>query len=311
MKCILCNAPINKIRVVIFKKKKFEIAHCTRCDLEFDKHIKKTTQEYYEDLYQTWNVAGINIRGLIWGNKQFFENTKSKSHSKKSLVLDIGCADGLFVQEAIKKGYNAHGIDINPQLIKAAKDYFGIKTVYYGELPSIKKHVKEKFQYITFFDVLEHLENPKKYIEQLKRYLTPKGKIFVSIPNRYCSPHFLPIDGDLPPHHLTWWSQKSLQYIFETSGFKVIYYKVESVNSKDMAVWFDNILTNTLPFFRKAKASVQKQSLATDNEIQTKLLYSLKSLELDILSIIFYIPAKILTLTGATGTAQCILAELK
>ena len=310
MKCILCNTETKECKKIKFKRKTFEIMHCTFCDLEFYKNIKKTSQKYYEELYQTWNVGGVNIRGLIWGNKVFFKTTNKRTYNKRNLLLDIGCADGLFVREALRRGYNAFGIDINGQLIAAAHKYFGINTAYQGELPIIKKYVKEKFEYITFFDVLEHLENPKTYIRSLKKYIRHRGYIFVSLPNRKCFPRFLPIDGDLPPHHLSWWSEKSLGYLFEENGYKVKYYAKEPINPRDMAVGFDYLFTKILPGLKKLKGNVQQKSLTSSSESTAKTMYQFKKLELDILSWIFWFPAKIITLFGGTGTAQCMLVQL-
>jgi len=311
MKCIVCGSSITRVEKLTYKKKKYEICHCEKCDLKFDKHIKKTTQQYYEELYHTWNVEGVNIRGLIWGNYTFFELYGAFKKEKRSLVLDIGCADGLFVREAIKQGYSAYGIDINPELIQEAREFFKVDTVYYGELPVIKKHVKKPFDVITFFDVLEHLEDPKKYVIDLKKYLTSDGFVFVSIPNRDTHPRFLPLDGDLPPHHLTWWSRKALESLFISSGYIVKEYRIQGINPVDMAVWFDQLITDKLTIVARMKSNIQSSTLQSENRTTKKTLYRLKHIELKLLTVFFYIPAKIITLFGGVGHAHSILVQVK
>lgn len=311
MNCIVCNKLIKKVEKLKYKKKTYDICRCENCDLKFDKYIKKTTQKYYEDLYHTWNVEGINIRGLIWGNYCFFDLFSKFQKKKRPLVLDIGCADGLFVREAIKRGYHAYGVDINPELIQEAREFFDVNTVYYGELPVIKKHIKKPFDVITFFDVLEHLEDPRQYIINLKKYLTKDGYVFVSIPNRDTHPRFLPLDGDLPPHHLTWWSKKSLYSLFTSNGYEVKAYKTQAINPTDMAVWFDQLLTDKLVFVAKMKSNIQITTLQSDHKTKKKNIYRLKLLELKMLTAFFYIPAKIITLFGGVGHAQSILVQVK
>ncbi len=311
IKCIICNIKIKKIERLIYKKKVYEICHCENCDIKFDKYIKKTNQHYYEELYHTWNVEGINIRGLIWGNYRFFDFFSKFIKKKKPLILDIGCADGLFVREAIKRGFKAYGIDINPELIQEAREFFHLDTVYCGELPVITKFVKKPFDIITFFDVLEHLENPRQYVNDLKKYLKKDGYVFVSIPNRDTHPRFLPLDGDLPPHHLTWWSKKSLYSLFLSNGYKIKAYKTQGINPTDMAVWFDKLITDKLTFIARLKSGIQKATLQSKNKVKKKNIYRLKLIELKILTIIFFFPAILITIFGGVGHAQCILVQRK
>jgi SAM-dependent methyltransferase len=311
MNCIICGTKIKKIEKLTYKKKTYDICHCESCDIKFDKHIKKTSQKFYEELYHTWNVEGINIRGLIWGNHQFFRQVTNLQGNRKARVLDIGCADGLFVQEAIRRGYKAYGVDINPELIDEARKFYHIKTVYCGELSVIRKYVKEQFDVITFFDVLEHLEDPKGFIIELKKYLTKNGYVFVSIPNRDTTPRFLPLDGDLPPHHLTWWSKKSLYSLFEKNGYEVKAYKTQGIYPVDMAVWFDQLVTDKIKFFSKMKSSVQSSTMGSQNKSRLKNIYRLKLLEIKILTAVFFIPSLVLTMFGGIGHAQSILVKLE
>jgi 2-polyprenyl-3-methyl-5-hydroxy-6-metoxy-1,4-benzoquinol methylase len=43
--------------------------------------------------------------------------------------------------------------------------------------------IKERFEFIVFADVLEHLQDPAAVLESCHGLLKPKGKIIISIPN--------------------------------------------------------------------------------------------------------------------------------
>ena len=78
----------------------------------------------------------------------------------------------------------------------------------------------EKYDFVVFFEVLEHLENPGAFLLALKKILSPSGRIVFSTPNRM---RFLPQThwADYPPHHLTRWSREATRCALEKNGFMV------------------------------------------------------------------------------------------
>lgn len=119
-------------------------------------------------------------------NHQYFLQNKFKQTAKlippKSKVLDIGCNNGNLrnfiptceyyatdidsnhINNLIKQGINAETADLNTQ-----------------ELP----FKNEKFDYVLLLDILEHVLNPKKLIQESKQRLNHNGKIIITLPNDY------------------------------------------------------------------------------------------------------------------------------
>ncbi|MBU4351202.1 class I SAM-dependent methyltransferase [Candidatus Parcubacteria bacterium] len=309
MTCPICNQTTDKTKIKKYLSRQYEICYCQNCDLEFYRDLKETPTQYYQELYQDWSIEGISLRGLVWGHKQGLKLIKQRFKKQKVSLLDIGCAQGLFVKKAAKAGIQAWGIDINPDLVKIARKTHNCQTVYCANLQNLDQCLSQKFDIITLVDVLEHLPGPRQYLEQIKKHLKENGLVFISLPNRYCQPKFLPIGGDLPPHHLTWWSKKALFHALETAGYQVLKYQTEKVNPKDMAVWFDSWLDLRIKAFKNAKSLAQKTALQNKNKNLTKLIYLFKKAELDLLTVIFCLPARLLTLFGGKGTAHYILAQ--
>jgi len=307
--CIICGQSVDSIKKIELQFQQFEIGYCQRCDFKFCHNVKEAPPEYYERLYTNWNIEGISLRGLVWGHKQALKLIKQYLKKPGVFLLDIGCAEGLFVKEARKKNINASGIDINCQLITIARKLYDCNTVFCCRLEDLEQYLKNKFDIITLIDVLEHLSNPVQYLNQIKKHLKNKGFVFVSLPNKNCYPRFLPPEGDFPPHHLTWWSKKSLFEFFQLNGYEILEYRAEPANPKDMAVWFDYLLSSKIKAFKSIKNRTQKTVLQKQNKKLKKLIYQLKKLELDFLTAIFYLPAKLLTFFGGIGTSQCILAK--
>ncbi|MEZ6255238.1 MAG: class I SAM-dependent methyltransferase [Patescibacteria group bacterium] len=104
----------------------------------------------------------------------------------KSTVLDIGCWTGnLGVALIEEKKCVVDGMDISSEGLKKAKSR-GYRNTYLVNLNAEKikiDSVVEKYDYILFADVLEHLINPELVLELVRPLLRPKGRIIVSLPN--------------------------------------------------------------------------------------------------------------------------------
>jgi 2-polyprenyl-3-methyl-5-hydroxy-6-metoxy-1,4-benzoquinol methylase len=109
-------------------------------------------------------------------NKRKFKQLDILVKKKNSKILDYGCGDGSFLKSCLKGGYkNLFGIDTSikdvdlKEKIKFYKDFDQIKTL--------------KFDCITLWGVLEHLNEPVKFLLMLKKKLNRDGKVLFEVPN--------------------------------------------------------------------------------------------------------------------------------
>jgi len=94
-------------------------------------------------------------------------------------------------------------------------------------LEEFYEYAKEKnlkFDIITFFEVLEHQDKPREFLEMVKGLLKEGGYIAGSVPNR--NRLFVEMDWecfrDYPPDHFLRFSKPSLEKALSFSGFKYI-----------------------------------------------------------------------------------------
>ena len=102
--------------------------------------------------------------------------------NKKSTFLDVGCGNGTVLNILSKSNYkNIYGIDISKLFIKYARSK-GIKKVYYynGKIFPFKDNF---FDLVGSFNVLEHTENPEKFLKDQVALLKKGGHIITSCPN--------------------------------------------------------------------------------------------------------------------------------
>jgi 2-polyprenyl-3-methyl-5-hydroxy-6-metoxy-1,4-benzoquinol methylase len=153
---------------------------------------------------------------------------------QKGNLLDIGCANGTFLQYARSKGFRVYGVDFDSQSIKHARKR-GLKNLYamsFDEFYHYAQQISLRFAVITFFDVLEHQENPSRFIQHVKDLLNEDGFIIGKVPNR---DRFLQcmrseLDYDFPPHHLLMWSEKAVRNFLRMHRFSEIQVHITPFN---------------------------------------------------------------------------------
>jgi SAM-dependent methyltransferase len=118
------------------------------------------------------------------------------------------------------------GIDFDKKSVENVKRNLGIDTVFAMSLEEFYEYAKEKnlkFDVITFFEVLEHQDKPREFLEMVKGLLKEGGYIAGSVPNRervLVEYYWKCTDVDFPPHHFLRFSQKSLENAIKLSGFE-------------------------------------------------------------------------------------------
>jgi 2-polyprenyl-3-methyl-5-hydroxy-6-metoxy-1,4-benzoquinol methylase len=120
----------------------------------------------------------------------------------------------------------AEGIELNSEAIKIASDK-GI-PVSQSDLHMLAKEKSGSFDAVCAFQVLEHIAEPLAFLESLIQLIKPGGKVIISVPN---SDSFAKHDKenllDLPPHHMTRWSEGTFRSLPAFLSIKLERVKVE------------------------------------------------------------------------------------
>ena len=101
-------------------------------------------------------------------------------------ILDVGCGGGIICEPLARLGAKVTGIDFAPNNIIAAKIHSRKNKlkINYINKDIEKSELDEKFDIILMFEVLEHLDNWKKTIKNIKKNLNKNGLIIISTINR-------------------------------------------------------------------------------------------------------------------------------
>lgn len=100
-------------------------------------------------------------------------------------VLEMGCSSG--TQSRILKeqlGCRVTAVEINPEAARIAQPY--TEKMLVGNIEQIdfdRELAGQRFDVITFADVLEHLYDPAGTLRRIKAFLKPDGCIVATVPN--------------------------------------------------------------------------------------------------------------------------------
>jgi 2-polyprenyl-3-methyl-5-hydroxy-6-metoxy-1,4-benzoquinol methylase len=139
--------------------------------------------------------------------------TFDKYVEKNARILEIGGGTGYVAEKLQQTGYTVELSDAASNGLIYAKNR-GIQKLYQFDL--YHPPFKEAFDVICLFDVLEHLDDEKKALNQLKTMLKPGGTIILTVPAHQC----LWSDSDVVAGHKKRYTKKTLSQAFFRSGFK-------------------------------------------------------------------------------------------
>jgi len=200
----------------------FSLYECSKCQVQFWLPLKNPGEILYET--QPRIVILDKIKGgrrLSWWHKEFIKFFKNQNNLGKKL-LDIGCGPGEFLNAASKLGFEVWGVDFDRNAIKLAKKFYNLKNLYAESWEDFSKRKNlPKFDVITFFEVIEHLDNVPEFLRFVVKITPPGAYIALSTPNRQRKSLSADSSDDFPPCHLTRWDYNSLSKIFSLYGIKL------------------------------------------------------------------------------------------
>jgi SAM-dependent methyltransferase len=237
--CSACGADRYE---VLSSVEEWKIGRCRECGLIYvnptpffapTTDFSDMSREFEFTLYQhkpiTDDVRAFERRQLA-SNLEHITRLKGRAPewADHPRMLEIGCGSGASVRGAVDLGWDAIGIDIDPDLVNEGRQQLGVDLRC---TPLLEAGLPEgSFDFIRLRDVIEHLPNPLAVLAKVRALLAPDGMVLIVTPNeaglvtRVRLATGKPrnrVATVAPPHHLVGFDDKTIGRVCERGGLNV------------------------------------------------------------------------------------------
>lgn len=199
MNCYLCNTSTFKIRSKgVRDNQNIDVIECEKCGLVTLSTINHIADNHYEDgkMHSKGYTLDTWILETEKDDNRRYQMLKQKIEGKS--ILDFGCGNAGFLIKSKLIAKYVEGVELEDSLQK----YFQKKDLLVHK--SINS-TNQKFDLITSFHVFEHLQDPKKILIELAKYLNSDGEILIEVPNSEDA--LLTLFNNKEFSKFTYWSQ--------------------------------------------------------------------------------------------------------
>ena len=173
-------------------------------------------------------------------------------------VLDIGCGEGAFARKIGTQRYV--GLETSQAAIAE-----GVKKGINIINESVQQHCQGnagRYDVVCAFQVLEHVSDARTFISSAVNCIRPGGLLVLSVPSqdsfaRFVSNYYL----DMPPHHVTRWTDRALHNIARVFLLTVEEIWHEPLQIHHSRLYAQTIAANTLRSFLRHRFSSVDPSL--------------------------------------------------
>lgn len=145
-------------------------------------------------------------------------------------MLEVGCAGGWLLATAIERGWDARGVELSSEAVAHAHS-LGLE-VFHGDLPGAALR-SASFDLVYLGDVLEHVPDPRRVMDEVARVLAPAGYLYLRGPittNSLARRVALAVSGwtrrELvlrePPYHVLEFTPRSLRHLTSAAKLAVV-----------------------------------------------------------------------------------------
>lgn len=181
---------------------------------------------YRKNFFEKKNKKTLRSKTI---NKRKIDQVVSLFKKKKFSLLDFGCGDGNFLFNLKDRGISdLVGVDSKYDNLEKINNIY-----FYNNLENVKK----KFDCITLWGVLEHLNDPNNLIDKIKLFLKKGGYLVMEFPsadsllmNYIKTNNFNALRFIEKGRHLFFFSKRFIEIFCKKKKFKISYLETNGLD---------------------------------------------------------------------------------
>ncbi len=229
--CLLCSGTHS---TVMHRKDPFRIVRCDGCSLVYTLPRLPPaviSQMYQVDYWKSEQAKDFGYTDYLKDADLYLRTFRLRSGRLRRFMppparmLDVGCAAGFALQAFAQKGYEVYGVELSEGMAAEAGRRIGrpervksgvLARDLFGEL---------RFDLVTFFDVIEHIEDPRALLKAARDLLSERGVIVVETQNvaslfaRLLGVHWQHFKFE---EHLYHFDPRTIRVLLDQAGFELV-----------------------------------------------------------------------------------------
>lgn len=164
------------------------------------------------------------------------------------VVADVGCGEGESLKFLTRicnlPKENVYGFDISTKYLKKTKKYSNNVYVWNPEVKSCP--VKQKFDLIVCFDVVEHVTNTDNFIKNIAMSMRGGGRLLLCTPNAKAFSRYIQKEkwyANQDETHLKYFSREMIVKVLKEGGLEMV--AIKTVSSTRSGI-YNALITHTM-----------------------------------------------------------------
>ncbi len=259
IKCCVCHNTAPEKFKIKYDREDFSVVTCSDCGFDFVPPFFRKKISYKD--YKNEEVTEAVRRGNNWIKIQRHKLRFKliRKYKASGDLFDLGSGWGHFMLAGKELGYNVYGIEISEQPFLYSKNDLKLPV---DHIDFFEMDESKKFDIVTLWDVLEHIDKADVFIDKCTKVTKPNGLLVLQVPQ--IDSYIAKKDKDkwkmMTLDHVNYFSKKTITQLLEQHG-----YKVETIKSSFEIKLF--IMYTLLPFIKRFKGSGAKTQQEANKQI--------------------------------------------
>jgi 2-polyprenyl-3-methyl-5-hydroxy-6-metoxy-1,4-benzoquinol methylase len=239
-KCPLCQRPTNgsgPFAVV----NGWRYVKCGGCSLVFlnPRPTPEVLSAYYNEIY---DYDPHVYRNSVEEQKEWLLQLIERFRpAPAGRLLEIGCSYGFFLDAARREGWDVDGIELSDRAASFARKELGLSVVG-ATISELCEEQPLPYDAVVAWHVIEHLTDPRKFLEQIAALVRPGGILALRTPNIESAVAKLAgraWEWMSPPDHIYLFSARTLCRLLRACGFEILLIETRRGNASN--TWFESL----------------------------------------------------------------------
>jgi 2-polyprenyl-3-methyl-5-hydroxy-6-metoxy-1,4-benzoquinol methylase len=246
IRCCVCNNSDSNAFRLVYKRENFDVASCNSCGFYFIPPFYRKQIQYQQ--YKNEAVTQAIRSGNNWVKIQrhLLRFNLIRKYKPQGSLFDLGAGWGHFMLAGKQLGYDVYGIEISEQPFLYCKNDLKLNV---DHLDFFKMDESKKFDVITMWDVLEHIDRADDFIEKCTKIQNKNGLLVLQVPqiDSYFAKKYQSEWKMMGLDHVNYFSKKTITHLLNRYG-----YEVKTIKSSLELKLF--IMYTILPFLKRLKS---------------------------------------------------------